>query len=292
MIFEKLSRQSQKAFEPFTAMIYFAPEALNRFKALGMRGRQSYFCSRSAPLGRLPGEVVAATFYNFNPAFVIEQVNSGWEVATPETVIEERNKAVTEALHRLLDPAEGEEDYSSVVEQALPLVKKATTGLPLPGRALYAAHVPLAWPEEPLAALWHGVNLLREYRGDGHIVALMAEGIDGVESILLQVAFTTRLPLAFLQRSRAWDNEAIRGGQERLAERDLLRDGILTEKGQALRERIEEITDRLDTKPFENLGAEASQQLIELVGAMSKRIMARGGLNVGPSTGAAKPNPA
>jgi hypothetical protein len=279
--FEKLSRQSQQAFEPYAAMIYFAPEAFANYKALGLRGRQSYFCSRSAPLGRLPGEVVAATFYNFNPAFVIEQVNSGWAVTTPEPVIEARKAAVTEALHRLLDPAEGEEDLTGKVERALPLITKATTGLPLAGRALFAGHTALAWPDEPLAALWHGVNLLREFRGDGHIVALMSEGISGVESILLQAAFSTRISLAFLQRSRAWDEAAIQAGQKQLAERDLLRDGTLTDKGRVVRERIEEITDRLDTAPFENLGAEASQQLIELVGSLSQRIIERDGLNRG-----------
>lgn len=279
MIFEKLSRQSQKAFEPFTAMIFFAPEAFANYKALGLRGRQSYFCSRSAPLGKLPGEVVAAIFYNFNPAFVIEQVNSGWAVTTPEAILAARNAAVTEALHRLLDPAEGQEDLAGQVEQALPLVKKATAGLPLAGRALFAGHTALAWPEEPLAALWHGVNLLREFRGDGHIAALMSEGISGAESILLQAAFSTRISLNFLLRSRVWDEAAVQAAQERLAERDLLRDGALTEKGQAVRERIEATTDRLDTLPFENLGAEASQELIGLIGSLSQRIVDRGGLN-------------
>jgi hypothetical protein len=281
LTFEKLSRQSQKAFEAYAAMIYFAPEAFANYKALGLRGRQSYFCSRSAPLGKLPGEVVAATFYNFNPAFVIEQVNSGWAVTTPQPVIKARKAAVTEALHRLLDPAEGEEDLTGKVEQALPLVKKATTGLPLAGRAMFAGHTALAWPDEPLAALWHGVNLLREFRGDGHIAALMSEGIGGVESILMQVAYNSRLTLSFLQRSRAWDEAAIQAGQERLAERDLLREGALTDKGRVVRERIEEITDRLDKAPFENLGAEASQQLIELVGSLSQRIIERDGLNRG-----------
>lgn len=288
MTFEQLSRQSQKAFEPFTAQIFFAPEAFARFKELGMRGRQSYFCSRSAPLGKLPGEVVAAMFYNFNPAFVAEQVNTGWEVTGPATLIEERNKAVTEALQRLLAPGQGEEDLSGKVEQALPLVRKATANLPLIGRPLYAGHIHLAWPDEPMAALWHGVNLLREFRGDGHVAALLSENIDGVESILLQVAYDTRLPMAFLQRSRSWDSAAIRAGQESLAKRGLLVDGVLTEKGQAVRERIEEITDRLDTKPFENLGVEDSQTLIKLVGALSQRVFERGGLNFGVG-GAAKP---
>ena len=287
MIFEQLSRQAQAAFEPFTAMIFFAPEAFARFKTLGLRGRQSYFCSRSAPLGKLPGEVVAALFYNFNPEFVKEQVDGGWAVATPQAVLLERTLAVTEALQRLLAPGEGEEeDFSDKVEQALPLVKKAVAGLPVRGRPLFAGQAAMSWPDETHAALWHGVNLLREFRGDGHIAALLSEQIDAVEAILLQVAFSPRIPLHFLTRSRAWDVEEVQAGERRLAERGLLQDGSLTEKGREVRERIELITDRLDTRPFENLGEEDSQRLIALMGAFSKRIYARGGLNFGP----ARPN--
>ncbi|MDB5078348.1 MAG: hypothetical protein JWP00_272 [Chloroflexi bacterium] len=290
MTFEEISRRSQAAFEPFTAMIFFAPEAFAHFKALGLRGRQSYFCGRSAALGRLPGQAVAATFYNFNPAFVIEQVNGGWAVTTPEAVLQARTTAVSEALQRLLDPAEGEEDLNGKVEQALPLIKKATAGLPVPGRTLFAGHAALPWPEEPRAALWHGVNLLREYRGDGHIAALMSEGIDGLESILLQAAYSHRIPLPFLTRSRAWDVPAVHAGEVRLAERGLLQDGNLTEKGQAVREHIEDITDRLDTQPFEKLGVEASQELINLIGGLSQRIEARGGLNLRGTTNQSQPS--
>lgn len=279
MSFEQIARESQKAFEPITAMIYFAPEAFQRFKALGLRGRESYFCSRSAAMGRVSGPVVAATFYNFNPAFVIPLVENGWQVTTPEATLQERFAAAGEALNRLLAPAEGEEDLSGNAERALPLVKKATEGLSPLGRALFAAHQALPWPEDSLTALWHGLNLLREYRGDGHIVALMLEGISGPESLLLQAAYNPRLPLAFLLQSRAWDEAAINAAQAQLAERDLLKDGKLTEKGQAVRERIEQYTDRLDTAPFEKLGAEASTELLALVGPLSKRVVAHGGLS-------------
>lgn len=147
----------------------------------------------------------------------------------------------------------------------------------------------MPYPDEPHVALWHGINLLREYRGDGHTAVLLAEGIDAVEAILLQVAFSHKLPLHFLTRSRAWDVEDVQAGERRLTERGLLQEGGLTEKGREVRERIELTTDRLDTQPFENLGQEDSQRLIELVGALSDRIWARGGLNFGS---APKPNPA
>ena len=47
------------------------------------------------------------------------------------------------------------------------------------GAAILLAMLPaLAWPDAPQLALWHAVTLLREHRGDGHISALTAAGID------------------------------------------------------------------------------------------------------------------
>ncbi|HUK67337.1 MAG TPA: hypothetical protein VLW50_01050 [Streptosporangiaceae bacterium] len=48
--------------------------------------------------------------------------------------------------------------------------------------------IPGVWylpPEQPLARLWHAGNLLREHRGDGHVVALVASGIGGTEAHVL-----------------------------------------------------------------------------------------------------------
>jgi hypothetical protein len=44
------------------------------------------------------------------------------------------------------------------------------------GRPLHAGHAELPWPDSPLAALWHATTLLREYRGDGHIIRWLPMG--------------------------------------------------------------------------------------------------------------------
>ena len=62
-----VARRTHRTLEPFHGMIYFAPEAAEEYEALGIAGRDGYFASRAAPMGRVPAEVVIATFYNFNP---------------------------------------------------------------------------------------------------------------------------------------------------------------------------------------------------------------------------------
>ena len=71
------------------------------------------------------------------------------------------------------------------VARAGDLVTKAATGARTEGRALYAAVRTLPLPTEPVARLWHGANLLREHRGDGHVAALLTMGIGGTESHVL-----------------------------------------------------------------------------------------------------------
>src|SRR5690606_39515853 len=57
------------------------------------------------------------------------------------------------------------------------LVREAAELCPPEGRPLFAAHADLPWPDGPVAAVWHGATLLREFRGDGHVAALVAEEI-------------------------------------------------------------------------------------------------------------------
>ena len=42
----------------------------------------------------------------------------------------------------------------------------------------------LPWPDEPHLALWHAATILREHRGDGHLMALRVAGLDGAEALV------------------------------------------------------------------------------------------------------------
>ena len=50
---------------------------------------------------------------------------------------------------------------------------------------MYAALRALPVPDEVVARLFHAASLLREHRGDGHIAALMTEGVGGLEAHVL-----------------------------------------------------------------------------------------------------------
>src|SRR3954471_16179846 len=91
------ARKTWRTLEPIHGMIYFAPEAGERYEALGLHGRSGYFASRSAPMGPVGASVVVATFYNFEPGLVHESMSGVWECTTPTELLEARLAAADAA---------------------------------------------------------------------------------------------------------------------------------------------------------------------------------------------------
>ena len=74
---------------------------------------------------------------------------------------------------------------TSAFARAGDLLLKAATSAPFEGRPMYAALRALPIPDEPVARLFHAASMLREHRGDGHIAALMVEGVARLEAHVL-----------------------------------------------------------------------------------------------------------
>ncbi|HVF32235.1 MAG TPA: hypothetical protein VM933_04270 [Acidimicrobiales bacterium] len=272
-----LARRTWRTLEPIHGLIYFAPEAGEEYEALGLPpGMGGYFASRAAAMGAVPASVVVATFYNFFPPFVAETIPSAWTVASPAAVVAARYRAADRALRARL----GDELASSPgVEEAAALARRAAesaTRWP-EGRPLFAGHASLPWPDDPLLVLWHAQTLLREFRGDGHIAAMAAEGVGGVEALILHGA-TGDVPPATLRSSRRWPRDEWAAGEERLRSRGwLAADGSLTEAGRAHRQWVEDRTDARAAPAYEVLGEEGCERLRTLGRPLSKAIVAAPG---------------
>jgi hypothetical protein len=270
-------RAMWKTLEPYHAMIYFSPEAREAFATSGLKGYwMGYFGSRAAALGPVPAEVVAATFYNFHPRMVARAIPDAWRLVSPERIVAVRYQAADAALRRLL----GEGCASPELAEAAALAREAVAGCDVAGRPLFAAHLSVPWPEAPHLALWHATTLLREYRGDGHVAALMAEGLDGCEAHVSLVG-TGVVPREAIQPHRGWSDEEWDAAAARLVQRGWLdAGGRLTEAGRQVRQAVEERTDRLASRPWEHLGPERTARLQALVWPLSDRIIQTGGLPV------------
>ncbi|MCV7279349.1 hypothetical protein H7J88_06785 [Mycolicibacterium flavescens] len=238
-----------RSVDPLHSLSYFLPEVAERFGALGMSGMTPYFAVRAAPMGAVSASVVAAVFYTFNPEFVAQSIPAAWALASPDEVIATRYEMLGAVLSRVL----GEEfTRSNELVRAAAILRRTAEDAPDgDGRPLYAAHAELAWPDAPHMQLWHAVTLLREYRGDGHTAALVANGLNGLEALVSHTAAGIGFSVPFAQTLRGWSEEQWAAGVERLRSRGLLGgDGTLTEAGEQLRVRVEDLTDELGYAPW------------------------------------------
>jgi ferredoxin len=264
-----------RALEPLHSMVYFAPEAEERYVAAGLRaGRMGYFASRAAPMGAVGPGVVTAVFAGFNPGLVARHIPAAWQLAAPATVVGARFAAVDAALRRML----GDDVVTSAeVAEAAELARRAAEACPVEGRPLAAAHLDLPWPEAAHLRLWHALSVLREHRGDGHVALVVEAGLDGLEALVSHTASGRGLVPEFARASRGWSEGEWGAAAARLRERGVLdADGALTAAGAALRTQLEVDTDRLGAPPWQRLGAGDAARLGELGRALVRTLLAAG----------------
>ncbi|RSS53604.1 hypothetical protein EF912_17950 [Streptomyces sp. WAC07061] len=259
-------RHLWQLLEPLHALLYFAPESLDEAAALGFDTGErwpGYFAWRAAPLGAAgPGQVGSA-FYSFSPEMVGRYVPAAWDVASPEAVLAARERAVDRAYRALL----GDRVDSPELAEAAGLARRAAEAADVEGRPLAAANAALPWPSAPHLVLWQAATILREHRGDGHVAALRAAGLDPVEALVSFAAIGAAPEETF--QSRQWSAPDWAAARERLVRRGLLEpDGPLaaTAAGRALRAKVESHTDELAAGPCEALGSADLERLAALLG--------------------------
>ncbi len=274
------ARRVWRALEPIAANVYFAPEAHAAYQALGFdpspgerRGvafpdGTAYFTSRGACLGTVPGEVVAAAFGVFNPVAVVPAVTDGWRRTTREAILTARQDSAVASLRRLLGEPAG-------LKRATELLQRGGDAVGGEGRALFSGIRSLGWPGDPMGDFWRAADLIREHRGDSHIAAWVGRDLDGVEIGLLTDLWRG-LPFKSWVRSRAWSEDELDAGADRLRGRGLLEGDALAGAGRDLREEIEVDTDHMVGRVIAALGDDL-EELLGLVEPWRDAVVEGGG---------------
>jgi hypothetical protein len=267
-----IARKTWRTLEPIHGAIYFAAEAREEYQALGLDDRMTgYFASRSSPMGAVSAEVVIATFFNFDHELVRRSMEGVWASVSPEQVLAARLRGAD----RMIRAHAGEfVDTAEVVEAAELARAAAVAACERPeGRPLFAGHASLVWPDEPHLVLWHAQSLLREFRGDGHIVALTVEGLDGCEALVTHGAAGDVSP-DILKATRQRTGDDWLAAEERLRERGWLDpDLAFTDLGRERRDWIEARTDELAAAPYDAIGVDGCARLRELCRPISQAMM-------------------
>jgi hypothetical protein len=258
--------------EPIGVIPYSAQEPDEAMFALGFTDYwDTYFAGRAAPLGSsVPAGVVHALFYSFGPGEVARHIPKVWSTTTPEAAIAARQQGCVNALRRILADLLD----TPGVPRAVELLTRAATSAPLEGRPMYAALRALPLPEEPVARLFHAASLLREHRGDGHVAALMAEGIGGLEAHVL-LALDLGIPAPTFGRIHHLPSAVLTDLVDTMAARGLIRDEkTFTPAGREVKDRVEALTDDLAAVPYEVLETAEVDELVAALEPLARKLVA------------------
>ncbi len=254
-----VARRMFELVEPIGAIPYTADEPNEAMFALGFTNYwDTYFAGRAAPLGLTPAEVVDALFYNFAPGEVARHLPKVWRTTTPEAAIAARQMGCVKALRRIL----GDRVDAAAFARAAGMLIKAATSAPFEGRPMYAALRGLPVPDDAVGRLFHAASLLREHRGDGHIAALMTEGVGGLEAHVL-FALDMDMPAQKFGRIHHLPEAQIASVIDGMRHRGLIgEDGWLSKQGRAAKQRVESLTDDLAATPYQSLEPEELDEVM------------------------------
>ncbi|HZU78486.1 MAG TPA: hypothetical protein VE991_01110 [Acidimicrobiales bacterium] len=268
-----VARRNSRSVQTTIGWIFWDPGAVRRYEALGLPGPLGYIAARAAPLAAAGPDAVVAAFGSISaPAIratfaLVPDFLPFWDA---------RDAAVVEGLAAYA-PA-----ICAPLERLGPLLWSVVEQLPTVGRVLFGAHLRMPRPAEPLLAGWHAVNCVREWRGDTHWALVAAAGLTGIEASILHNAWLG-YERDWLPRSRGSTPEEIAAGWERLRHRGLVTGDEVNARGVALRQQIEDDTDRLGAVVWELLGAEESDRFAADLEPPCELLLARVDETAGPN---------
>jgi hypothetical protein len=244
------ARRLRDALEPVAMHGVWCPATNAALAERGYNFLTGYVAGRAAPLGEVPSAVVSAAFGVFEPGLVDALWTEGRAVLPLPELIAVRDRATAASLRDVLAGA----DEAEVVRVA-EVLERAVAGLDGTGRPLFAALRAQPRLDDPYGRLWRAADLVREHRGDGHIAASIAAGLDPVRmGVLMEVWLG--YPVGEYSGTRAWPAEAQEAGIARLEADGLLAGGAITDAGREVRDAIETATDRSQDALVDAIGAD------------------------------------
>lgn len=178
------ARTAYETLEPIHVLAYFNRGLRAACADLGIDGTAFYVGARAAPMGPCAPAVVTAAFYNFAPALI----EPAWGAAVSrglDDVAARRDQMLEEQLRSIL----GDLADDPFVAEAASRYGELASGLPTGGRALAAAWASAGVPDASAPVrLWHAIAVLREWRGDNHLAALVLHGLDGIDALTFHEA--------------------------------------------------------------------------------------------------------
>lgn len=254
---DSLARRLRDAIEPIAMHPVWSRGTNEALAAEGLDFFSAYAWGRAAALGEPAPAVVVSSFAVFEPALIGGVYEAGRAACSRDQLLATRFSATTASLASVLDGVEGD------LAGAAARLRATALGLDQAGRPLYAGLAAIPLPDDPVEVLWRSAEMIREHRGDSHIAACVAAGLDPIAMSILTELWVG-YPLGEYSGSRGWAPEALAACAELLRGRGLLDGDQLSAEGRAFRDGIEDATDVAQAQLVARLGDDVEGLLADL----------------------------
>jgi hypothetical protein len=241
------ARRLRDALEPIAMHSVWSRTTNERLAGLGLDFLGAYVWGRAAALGEPDAGVVVSSFAVFEPGMVTAAYDRARSVCPRGTMLAARADATIESLGATL----GDADVSFVADR----LAAALVGADAIGRPLFAGLARQPWPDEPVGRLWRACELAREHRGDSHVAASVARGLDPITMNVLTELWVG-MPLGSYTATRGWSPDQIEQTVAALRAAGLIEGDQLSAAGSRAREELEAATDALERSIVEALGTD------------------------------------
>lgn len=261
---DSAARRLRDALEPIATQGWWSRDAAERVQALGVDFFTGYVWGRAAALGVPTPAVVAATFGVFQPDVIGAVFAAGTAAASRDDVLAAREAGASASIAAVTTP-----DEAAAIADPLIAALDGADGL---GRPLFSALRALPMPHTSAGRLWRAAELVREHRGDSHLAAIVASGLDAEVANVLTELWLGFAPGEYAQ-TRAMSGDAVEAALATLTASGWVAEGVLTSQGRAARDDIEAATDRAQGSLVAALGADLDK-IVAGAAAISERLLA------------------
>jgi hypothetical protein len=245
------ARRLRDSLEAIATIGWWSRAAAEESLRLGHGFLDGYVWGRAAALGSdvVPAVVVSA-FGVFSAELLIPTYTYGRSVCSADAILAARSAGASRGLAEAVTGVPLE-TITTCADQLLSAVSSLEPG----PRHLFGALQAQPLPESPYGRLWRGAELVREHRGDSHLAACVAAGLDMAEMNVLTEVWLG-YPVGEYSATRGFSPEQLSAACVRLQDRGWFTPANeLSEQGRLAREGIESATDLAQQPLINALGA-------------------------------------
>lgn len=254
------ARRLRDAVEPIATIGWWAHAAGDGFESAGLDFFGGYVWGRAASLGAdADTSTVVSAFGVFEAGLVGAVLDAAKPVASHEVILASREQGAAAGLAAATPSIDVE-----LIASTAARLRAAMDDVDGAARPLFSGLRALPIPTDPHGALWRAAEMFREHRGDGHLAACVAAGLDQVEMNVLTELWLN-YPVGEYSGTRGFPPERLDAAVASLAASGWVDDqGALTADGRAAREQIEHATDVSQQQVMATLGDDAESLIADL----------------------------